>query len=68
MVRGVQERVANHLVARLFERQLSPREEAPPGLEMRVAGLLQRLACLGNCLVECRNELRSWARYRARPS
>src|SRR5918992_5746298 len=58
-MRRVQERVANHLVTRLLEREMTTREEAPGGLEVRIGGLLQGLARLGNGLVECRNELRA---------
>jgi hypothetical protein len=54
MMRRVQERIANHLVTRLLERELATRKEAPGGLEMRIGGLLQSLASLGHGLVERR--------------
>ncbi len=53
----MQERVANHLMASLFEGELTTREEAPRRLEVRIARLFQRLARLGNCLVERGDEL-----------
>ena len=59
VMRGVQERIANHVVTRLLEREPATREEAPGRPEMRIAGLLQGLARLGYGLVERRNELRA---------
>src|SRR5688500_15855739 len=71
MMRRAQESVANHLVTRLLERELTAREQAPGRLEMRIGSRLQGLARLGNGLVERRHELRArvqWSRSLARPS
>src|SRR5688500_20292404 len=63
VMRRVQEGIANHLVTRLLERQLTGREQAPGRLEMRIGSRLQGLARLGNGLVERRHELRACVQW-----
>jgi hypothetical protein len=51
-MRRVQKGIANHLVTRLLERELTAREQAPGRLEMRIGSGSQGLARLGNRVVE----------------
>ena len=51
-MRRVQECIANHLVTRLLERELTAREQTPGGVEVRIVCLLQCLARLGNAGAE----------------
>src|SRR5918993_5054431 len=59
VMRRVQERIPNHLVTRLLEREMTAREEAPGGPEVFIGGRLQGLARLRHGLVERRNQLRA---------
>jgi hypothetical protein len=70
-MRRVQERIANHVVTWLLERDVTAREEAPGCSEVRVGGLLQGFSRLRDGLVERSNELRAriqWSRLYIGPS
>jgi hypothetical protein len=55
----MQERIANHVVTRLLECEMTTRKESPGSFKVRIGGLLQGLARLIDGLVEGCNQFRA---------